>query len=101
MKNIKTAADSGGGEMHIVRATSGAGQRKKDQVTPWQEPDARSELTVYPSLEPEFYTPAFVVAGVNSHGPGAPPAAPRRLGRRELPPSTHSPGWGVGRNTSL
>lgn len=44
MKNIKTAADSGGGEMHIVRATSGAGQRKKDQVTPWQEPDARSEL---------------------------------------------------------
>lgn len=32
MKNIKTAADSGGGEMHIVRATSRAGQRKKDQI---------------------------------------------------------------------
>lgn len=57
MKNIKTAADSGGGEMHIVKATSGAGQRKKYQVTPWQEPDASSELTVYPSLEPKSSTP--------------------------------------------
>lgn len=61
MKNIKTAADSGGGEMHIVRATSGAGQRKKDQVTPWQEPDASSELTVYPSLEPKSSTPQLLL----------------------------------------
>lgn len=65
MKNIKTAADSGGGEMHTVRATSGAGQRKKDQIkkkkTPWQEPDASSELTVYPSLEPKSSTPQLLL----------------------------------------
>lgn len=42
--------------MHIVRATSGAGQSKKDKVTPWQEPDASSELPVYPSLEPKSST---------------------------------------------
>jgi len=103
-----------GGETHISRAANEAGQKNKNKnknknkkktknktnkqkkrakVTPGQEPILSCCVPQLGAQAVPRYPSFCPVAGVSSHGPGAPPAAPKGSSIREVPSSCPSPGW--------